>query len=83
MTWTIQQQLSMLYYLSVYALEPCCLSWVWVFGCFWLSACDRERKRGGEREGEVLPLQTAKPHWGCCGNKTLGSRRYVVNEEEY
>lgn len=70
MTWPIHQQPSMLHYLSVYAVEPCCLHWVWVFGRFWLFPCDRARE-----------FLTAKPRWGCCGNKTLGTSGCVANEE--
>lgn len=85
MTWPIHQRPSRLHYLSVYAVEPCCLCRVWVFGCFWLSACDgereAERKRARGRERFCHYRLSARQCWGCCGNKTLGNSGCVVNEE--
>lgn len=52
-------------------------------GCFWLSAWDRERENERERKRFCHYRLTAKPCWGCCGNKTLGTSGCVVNEEEY
>lgn len=79
MTRPIHQQPSMLHYISVYAVEPCCLRRVWVFGCFCLSACDTER----ERDKFCHYRLTAKLCRGCCGNKTLGTSGCVVNEKKY